>query len=467
MRRRRRNLLAEIKLTPEGWVYLVVLIFITVGAVLRNVNLLIFMAGMMYATLLINWRLGLRRLRSLRATRRVPSRIHASQSCNIQWTCENKMAGVAAWNVIIEDRIERLADSDQTPEDLVQDQKRERWIVRWFGEVFSRLRKKPIHPFRAEAKVGFMRVDADQSEVESYRMFMGNRGKYIIGPASISTTFPFGLIVSRVLIPQSESIFVGPQIGQLDAAWERRVQSTATGSEAIKRRRAIEEDEFYALRRWRSGDSKKNIHWRTTAKYGEPIVKQHDQPNNRDFGLVLDLYSKTPDLPVDADCEKALSFAATAVLKMGSAVQGQVAVGICGIDSEICHSRSRKSVAHEVMKRLAVAQHSGQPRILDAILEVSNLVSAGTPVYVVSSRQRPLLIDLAKHSQGSWEQETNGASIQREQKRLERRLKQIEPLIRWIEVESDEFNRMFQMESAAQTIGLEKLQSKWANDARY
>ena len=388
MRRRRRNLLAELRLTPEGWLYLVVLIFITTGAVLRNVNLLIFMAGMMYAPLLINWRLGLRRIRALTASRRIPTRLHANETSNIQWTCENRLGGISAWNVVIDDRIERLVDTQQTPEPLVQYKKPDSFAMRWFSEIIRRLGRKPENVFRADAKLGFACIKPFQSEVDSYRVFFANRGKYVMGPATVSTTFPFGLIVCRVFIPKAESIFVAPQIGQLVPTWEKRVQSIATGSEAIKRKRAAEDDEFYALRPWRSGDSKKNIHWRTTAKFGEPIVKQHDQPNNRDFALVLDLFSDQVAHPVDSRCESVLSFATTAILKMGTAVQGQIAIGLSGRKTEVCHSRSRQSVVAAVMTRLAIAQYSAEPQIVESIFDVANLVSSGTPIYVVSSRKR-------------------------------------------------------------------------------
>ena len=94
-RRRRKNDLSELKLTPEGWVFLVVLGFITVGAVLRNVNLLIIMAGMMYAALLLNWRASIRWLKSFTASRRLPKRLHAGEIASVQWSCENRFFGTA------------------------------------------------------------------------------------------------------------------------------------------------------------------------------------------------------------------------------------------------------------------------------------------------------------------------------------------------------------------------------------
>ena len=56
----------RVTLTPEGFAYLTIAGFITIGSMIRNINLLILMTGIMFAPLLINWRLAVHRLRTLR-----------------------------------------------------------------------------------------------------------------------------------------------------------------------------------------------------------------------------------------------------------------------------------------------------------------------------------------------------------------------------------------------------------------
>lgn len=449
------------KLTPEGWVFLLVLAFITVGAVLRNVNLLVVLAGMMYAPLLLNWRMGIRWLTSFKASRRLPKRLHANDLANVQWTCENQRAGMAAWNLVINDRITRLPDDQQSvrPVELDQADLSDGWVTRWFDEILKRLNRQTSNPNRSEVKLGFVRIEAGRSEVQSYRVFFSHRGKYVVGPAALSTTFPFGLIVSRIHFPETEPIFVGPAIGELHPTWERRVQSIACGSDTIKRRRALEEDEFYALRPWRSGDSKKNIHWRTSAKLGQPIVKQHDQQNNRDFALILDLYSDPDDDGRSkARAETALSFAATAILQIGSAVQGQIGIGVCGKETDLYHSRSRQGVVVEAMKRLAVAQSFESPQIVETLLKLTRLVSSGTPVYVVSSRRRPPELDPNQIRTDTGNPETD---------RMAKQLKRVLPLLRWLEVGSREFDSMYSMtQDPAQQAQLHDFSSRWSANAR-
>ena len=346
------------------------------------------------------------------------------------------------------------------PYDADASRQAETWFTRLFGEFARRLSRNRPSDNTSYVKLGFIRVDAGQQEVRNYRTFFGERGKYIIGPAELSTTFPFGLIVSRRYFHNRETFFVAPEIGQLNPIWERRVQSIASGSDAIKRRRALEEDEFYALRPWRSGDSKKNIHWRTSAKYGAPIVKQHDQQNNRDFALMLDLYCENGDEILTSRCELALSFAATAVLQMGNAVQGQVAVGVAGRETEICHSRSRQGIVKDAMQRFSVAQYSSDPQVAEILFQLSGLVSKGTPIYIVSSRSCPEF--LSPNFEDDSDEPTDSKSAQ-----LRRRFRQIVPLIRWIEADDKVFHQMFTMEpNAIQAASLQKLSSKWAGHAR-
>jgi len=461
-RRRRSNLQNEMRLTPEGWVFLVVLAFITVGAVLRNVNLLVIMAGMMFAPLLLNWRIGNRWFRSLLASRRIPTQLHANELATIQWKCENQMAGMAAWSLAVNDRITRLEnrsrpvaqleDSGGDTESSARSGRRFRGLLRRFG------RRTP-DPNCSEVKVGFVRVGAGQAEVQSYRVFFSQRGQYEVGPAALSTTFPFGLVVSRIHFREIETIFVGPEIGQLHPSWERRVQSIASGSDTIKRRRALEEDEFYALRPWRSGDCKRNIHWRTSAKYGQPIVKQHDQQNNRDFALMLDLALMTDDDgKSESDVETALSFAGTAILQIGNDVQGQIAIGVCGEKNDLYHSRSHRGVVLETMEHLAIAQPREEPDIVEMLIQISNSVSSGTPIYVISSRPRPLTLD-------PYRLDTNTGN--READRLAKRLKQVLPLIRWLEVGSDEFGSMFSLTNdPSQDKLLQRFSSRWSSDVK-
>lgn len=453
----------EIRLTPEGWIFLIILGFITVGAVLRNVNLLILMAGLMYGPLIINWRVAVNRVKTLKARRSLPHRVYANQLANVQWVCENE-SRLTAWNVIIRDQIKRV-DVDLDQASPRGSRPKRTWRRRLFKKFGASKSGRAYN-----AKIDFLQIKPASSEVRSYRVLFTERGKYQVGPASVSTRFPFGLIVSQILLPQQQEFYVAPALGVLKPIWEQRERSAVVGSEAIKRKRGLEDDEFYALRPWRSGDSKKNIHWRTSAKQGQPIVKQHDQPDNRDFAMLLDLHwaDQQDDNEASRNCPKceiALRFAATVLLHLGTAVQGRIAIGVCGQENFLCRSRNHREIVDQAMQKFAIARPAGQTTLTGTLLDLAGSVSASTPLYVISSRTRSEEFDESVLADRKWQPPPEAqAGKDSVAARELRRVKSIWPLVRWISVDSADFRKMYSdsVDSDKKLVGA--IADKWISE---
>ena len=459
---RRRKYLEQVTLTAEGFAYLTVASFITIGSVLRNVNLLILMTGIMFAPLFINWRLAVHRVRSLRGRRQLPTRIHANQMVSVQWNCENEEGSVTAMNVIVKDQIRRASEASQT---LDRPSRQTGFSgakadQRLFAELRDRLFGRSIDVATAESLVRFQLLKGGRADIQTYRAFFPQRGKYLFGPAEINCSFPFGLILSRQRIGQECQVLVGPELGVLSPTWEKRMNSIATGADSVRRSRANEEEDFYALRRWRSGDSRKNIHWRSTAKQGFPIVKQFAERNNRDFALVLDLFVDD-DQPetlraCEQACEVALSFAATTLLNVKAIVEGQAAIAVCGRTREVYQSRSVGGLVAEAMPALAVADGHAMPEIVEGVVSCLEVVSSGTPIYVVSSREMPASLQLGLQLEAVAQDAMLGQSAEAERKHAQRaryvarRMRMGLPMVRWLNVQSQEFQEIFSVDKKQQ-----------------
>jgi len=463
-----RKHLERVALTPEGFAYLTVLCFITVGSIMRTVNLLILMAGLMFAPLFLNWRLAVYRIRSLRGLRRPPSRIHANQLVKFQWECKNTTRAFPAMNVMIHDQLRRAPDSEQTLDrrstpSLFDTQN---VIRRWFGELIDRIWRRYDRD-TAKVQVRFQRLLAGQPETQTFRSYFAQRGKYYLGPAEIVSSFPFGLIVSRQRIGQNATFFVAPELGTLKTSWEKRVQSSATGADSAQQKQSVEGDEFFGLRPWRTGDNKKNIHWRSTAKQGFPIVKQHERRNNRDFAIVLDLHVDDDASTANDRCEAILSFAATALLNIGTDVEGQVAISICGQDFSTHRSRTVSGLIADVMPTLAIASGTAMPEIVDGIVASFDSVSCGTPVYVISSRKQPSALLSSGLPGESLAQDNDPART----RYVARRMRQALPAIRWLDVDGSSFNSIFSMNrtSSGDRVmppALKQVSQKWIDYAK-
>ncbi len=452
--KRRDN--AETRLTVEGWVYLVFLAFITIASILRNVNLLVLMAGLLYAPLILQWRVCNKLMRKLRATRAIPQRLHAGDSVKMTWTVHNDSTEVTAWNVLVSDHIVRDSSSDALgKKTTIAERVRSSLAVEReaFGQQLKqlaiRLWKQISDTESWLSDDGILmsidRVDGSQSRTGAWQVNFPSRGRYEIGPARVSSTSTLGLQVCHVKLNAVRSCYVAPALGTLNRGWFKRLQSLSRGTGMGTRRRGMDQEEFHALRHWRSGDSKKHIHWRTTARFGQPIVRQFDQKDDQDIAIVLDLFCPSVEEVNDEqriakfrrDAELALSFATTVLSRAKVDIRGRITLGICGQSKHFFPGRQADFLA-STMKALSVAQPGPRPPVVEALLESVNVVPTGTAILVVSTRAEPELMVLASSTQRSDDRVKEVS-----QAIMARRLQRVKSAVDWMSVDSPDFQRLF------------------------
>jgi len=411
---------SKISFTAEGWIFVVILVFVTVGAILRNVNLLVIMSGMMFAPLLLSWRIGSHLMRHTEADRLVQNRIHVGQIVNFQWMIRNR-SRLPMWNFVVRDEM--------------------KCIVSPWTEDPANLKKRTF----SRTQVAFNYIAVSEVEYVSYRCLFTDRGLYEVGPSIVSTRFPFGLIRAWFKYRNQEQFYVAPRIGCLTPDWERRITSHVVGAESVLRRRGADEEEFYALRAWRSGDNRKQIHWRTTAKANQLMVKQYDQKTNRDMAIVLDLFSRQDmgalaEQQQVADCEQALSFAATLLIQLGQDIRGKIGFAIAGQQTQLHVDRVGAEFLSCLMRDLSAARADRNPQVAQSILDLQNQVSVGTPIFVISSRPAP----------EEWLETQMGADLWRKTGKD----------LHWISVGSKSFTQVFNPDEQSEKTVSEFLRNK-------
>lgn len=384
----------KVWLTREGWIFLVILLFVSAGSLLRNINLLMLMTGIMIAPLFLSWRGSLLMLQRLFAQRNLPAQLFAGQSTQASWKVTNRRTALPTWSLTIHDQVRRAAD-----------------------------------PQRDAAKVRTLipKIGPGETNYGTYQIYFPQRGKFIAGPARVTSRFPLGLVAAKFEIAEEEEILVAPALGRLTASWDRRLISQVSGSEAIKRRRGAQDEEFFGLRQYRSGDSRRHIHWRATARNRQLMVKQFDSRSDRDFVIVLELWTpKNSSAGEQLLAEQGLSFTASVMSGLAAVVRGKIAVGICGKETVVLCNLSSPQFIGQVWNELAVAESSPTTEISVALDEISGQISGGTPIYVLSTRPKPQnLSELFATS------------------RNPHRVAALEPWLRWLEIGSAEFKELF------------------------
>jgi uncharacterized protein (DUF58 family) len=120
----------------------------------------------------------------------------------------------------------------------------------------------------------------------TYQVRSDIRGKFDIGPMSVRVSDPFGLVelgrafrttVPLVVTPRTVPLPTIPLGGAWTGSGDNRPRAFAIGSA-----------EDVTVREYRRGDDLRRVHWRSSAKVGELMVRREEQPWQSRATLFLD-----------------------------------------------------------------------------------------------------------------------------------------------------------------------------------
>ena len=112
------------------------------------------------------------------------------------------------------------------------------------------------------------------------------RGRFRIGPLSVRLTDPFGLCELARSFASSDELVVHPVVSPLPAV--RLGGDWTGGGEAASRSVAVSGTDDAATREYRYGDDLRKVHWKSTARTGELMVRREEQPFTSRATLLLD-----------------------------------------------------------------------------------------------------------------------------------------------------------------------------------
>lgn len=130
------------------------------------------------------------------------------------------------------------------------------------------------------------RLGAHQASSVAYTVRADTRGRYDVGPLAIRLTDPFGLCELSRSFPSVDRLTVIPQVVQLPAV--RLAGEYAGAGESRARSVAVHGEDDAATREYRHGDDLRRVHWRSTARMGELMVRREEQPWESRATVVLD-----------------------------------------------------------------------------------------------------------------------------------------------------------------------------------
>jgi uncharacterized protein (DUF58 family) len=120
----------------------------------------------------------------------------------------------------------------------------------------------------------------------SYPVRPEARGRYRIGPLSVRLADPFGLCELARSFAASDELVVTPVVHALPSV--RLGGDWTGGGDAPSRSVAVSGTDDAATREYRYGDDLRKVHWKSTARTGELMVRREEQPFSSRATLLLD-----------------------------------------------------------------------------------------------------------------------------------------------------------------------------------
>jgi uncharacterized protein (DUF58 family) len=175
-----------------------------------------------------------------------------------------------------------------------------------------------------------------------------NRGRFR-GPVILSSGFPFGFLECERPGDATGEIIVLPRPGVAEPDGLRRWLYRQSGYDGrarrVLRRVSTDQAEVRGVRQYRPGDALREVHWRTTARRGELMVREYDTAPSPELVMVVEPW--LPSNPTRGDharLEDALSLAATIAITWRRSFDSPVMIVVAGIQLGIATATSEEDL---------------------------------------------------------------------------------------------------------------------------
>lgn len=310
-----RAWLARVPLTREGLLWFIVAVALLLMGLLKGINLVILLASVLVVLVAWNWWEAFRQLRPVRAERLEDEPAFAATP--FRWAVRLSNAGRRTVGGL------DVRDGDGPT------------AQRWFVTELSRgaailLHGEATHP---------------------------RRGRVQGQPLAVESGYPLGLVRVTGQAQTAAARIVLPRLGRLHRARLRRFlsrQSPSLGaSRGLPCHAPTAQAEFHGLRSYRPGDSPRHLHWRTSARRGELMVREYEDWPNDDLTVVLEA-RKTPGVADDPLLEEAISLAATICWEWCRQTGDRLVLAVAGAEVTVQEGVTGRTLALALLERLAL-----------------------------------------------------------------------------------------------------------------
>lgn len=241
-RKRRRP---RSRVTLLGFAFVLITLLVLLAAWNTGINLLYIVVGGLLSFLVITLAITGRNLRSIVVTRESPYSVERGQEFSVRVRIENRKP------------------------------------------FFPALSLRLVSHSRPEESSGYiLRIPSRRAAATRIVERFAKRGVYPLPPLEVVSTFPFGLMETRLVCGDDNEVIVHPRVVSVRTGWSDQMPGTGD----TPRRSDVEGDEFFCLRMYVPGDDVRRISWRASARLGEFVVRELEPDLSRYVIFLLDTY---------------------------------------------------------------------------------------------------------------------------------------------------------------------------------
>ena len=157
---------------------------------------------------------------------------------------------------------------------------------------------KNATPISASGSRLLTTLRARQKQSYAVRMWLTRRGSFPLGPTIVTISDPLGLFRVEKKFVAEKSVTVLPMIFPIESFLSP--PGLLPGGQVIRRKSTDITPHASGVREYNSGDPMKRIHWPTSIRRGQLMVKEFDQDPQAEVWLFLDAqYSTQTSKPHD------------------------------------------------------------------------------------------------------------------------------------------------------------------------
>ncbi|MFW9918691.1 MAG: DUF58 domain-containing protein [Candidatus Thorarchaeota archaeon] len=226
------------------------------------------------------------------------------------------------------------------------------------------------------------RIQPGGSITFSYILQVRMRGRYYLGPTEVIMRDRLGLHYYKRILKEQTEVLVYPtwkDVRRLEALGKQRQLGLMFGAHRTKV--VGMGTDFTGFREYQTGDSFRNIDWKTSAKRGDLVIRQYEMEKNIQIMCMVDTSGSMGNgYPENTKLEYAIR---AAVLLTHMGLERKDLVGTC-IFSDVVHSfvppSTRPNHMYNVLEALAMAEPKGWSDYETAISYVTQHVKKRTYV---------------------------------------------------------------------------------------